>query len=142
MYYLLVAIVGLCLTVGARSSSQLAFTVVSGKNDNFFIRNNVTAAQLVLTSPDSIESGPRRLVVALPAGNSGALTHFLPLTTNNSLTVRLVNGSYQSVTEEDNNAGIQADLMLDNNATLGVTIVGAIRTVRGRVWLVPQTSVY
>lgn len=116
------------------TAAQLSFRVSSGGNDNFFLRDNVTSAQLLLTSHNST-SPLRRLVVALPAGNSGALAYFLPLDSSeicSSLAVRLVNGSFQTVTREFNNAGVQADLSIDGNATLGVTIIGAVRAMRGK----------
>ncbi|KAI0663733.1 hypothetical protein C8Q70DRAFT_907236 [Cubamyces menziesii] len=130
--------------VGPQNAS-LAFKVVSGGNDNYFLRDNLTSAQLLLTSANNT-SAARRLVVALPAGNTGALTYFLPKpdaavsqdgsgdsSTTGTLNVTLVDGSYKSATTDYFNVGVQADLTFDANATLGVTIVGAVRAMRDYV---------
>lgn len=124
-------------------NATLAFHVASGGNDNYFLRDGRTSAQLVLTSPNST-SEARRLVVALPAGNSGALVYFLPkdasMNTGSSganstspvaLGVTLVEGSLKSATADYFNIGVQAELAFDQNATLGVTIIGAVRAMRG-----------
>ncbi|KAI9001558.1 hypothetical protein BD414DRAFT_453177 [Trametes punicea] len=124
-------------TVGSQNAS-LAFKVVSGGNDNYFLRDNLTSSQLLLTSSNST-SPLRRLVVALPAGNSGALTYFLPKDAGSSgnsteaLNVTLVEGSFKSATADYSNVGVQADLNFDRNATLGVTIIGAVRAMRDYV---------
>ena len=111
---------------------SLSFKVTSGDNDNYFLRDNLTSAQLLLTSPNSTTSA-RRLVVALPAGNSGALAYFLPSNpaANSTLGIDLVEGSLKSTTTDYFNVGVQADLTFDGNATLGVTILGAVRAMRG-----------
>lgn len=134
------------------NASTLTFNVSSGGNDNYFYRDNVTSAQLVLTSANNTSTDVRRLVVALPAGNSGALVYFLPLsnsssggnstanststgnttsTSNSTLGISLMNGTLQSITDEFNNTGAQAELVFTGNATLGVTIIGAVRAMRG-----------
>jgi hypothetical protein len=110
------------------------FHVTSGSNENYFLRNNVTSSQLLLTSSNATASITRRLVVALPAGNDGALVYFLPTnTTPVPLNIELVNGTMKSTRKEFSNAGIQADVRFSTNATLGVTIVGAVRALRDYV---------
>lgn len=124
-------------------NTTLAFHVASGENDNYFLRDGRTSGQLVLTSANNT-SAARRLVVALPAGNSGALAYFLPMdastdagasggnsTSPTALGVTLVEGSLKSATVDYFNIGVQADLAFDRNATLGVTIIGAVRAMRG-----------
>ncbi len=71
--------------------------------------------------------------MALPAGNAGALAYFLPADTsgNGTLGVHLVEGSLRSATADYFNVGVQAELAFDANATLGATIVGAVRAMRG-----------
>ncbi|KAF4621368.1 hypothetical protein D9613_001000 [Agrocybe pediades] len=117
------------------SSSATTFHVTSGSNENFFYRDNITTAQLLLTSTNASTNTTRRLVAALPAGNNGALVYFLPKDTDNSpqLNMELVNGSMISVTAENGNRGVQADMQFSANATLGVTIVGAVRALRDYV---------
>ncbi|KAF8870883.1 hypothetical protein BD779DRAFT_1578468 [Infundibulicybe gibba] len=90
---------------------DLAFQVSSGGNDNYFLRDNVTSAQLVLTSPDNTLSSVRRIVFALPGGNTGAL----------------------ATTDDFQNVGAQADFTFSGNATLGVIIIGAVRAMRDYV---------
>ncbi|KAI0341534.1 hypothetical protein BDW22DRAFT_1421109 [Trametopsis cervina] len=120
-----------CAAKPTLSSDQLSFSVSVGGNDNHFIRDNVTSAQLLLTSPNASHA-PSRLVVAFPAGNSGALTYFLPLNSSD-ISIELVNGSLSSVAKEFNNSGVQADLHVQGNVTLGVTIIGAVRAMRDYV---------
>ncbi|KAI9066083.1 hypothetical protein FKP32DRAFT_1610261 [Trametes sanguinea] len=125
------ATTALAQIVGPQNAS-LSFKVVSGGNDNYFLRDNLTSAQLLLTSPNST-SAARRLVVALPAGNSGALTYLLPKDAGAALNVTVVEGSVRSATADYFNVGVQADLRFDGNATLGVTIIGAVRAMRDYV---------
>ncbi|KAI0366300.1 hypothetical protein BV20DRAFT_1124361 [Pilatotrama ljubarskyi] len=133
-----VCALGAAAQIVGEQNATLAFKVVSGGNDNYFLRDNLTSAQLLLTSANST-SAARRLVVALPAGNSGALTYFLPKndssnpTSTSALNVTLVEGSFRSATADYFNVGVQADLAFDRNATLGVTIIGAVRAMRDYV---------
>ncbi|TDL17991.1 hypothetical protein BD410DRAFT_793667 [Rickenella mellea] len=134
---LLLCLAALQLVVSAQSNSTtLSFQVQSGGNDNYFIRDDTSAAQVLVTSSNNT-SPVRRLVVALPAGNSGVLAYFLPLNgsgaTNSTLNVALQNGSLATTTELFNNTGVQADLSFSGNATLGVTILGAVRAMRDYV---------
>ncbi|KAF9477873.1 hypothetical protein BDN70DRAFT_933848 [Pholiota conissans] len=116
------------------SAPPTTFHVLSGSNDNYFYRDNTTSAQLLLTNAQATSvNTTRRLVVALPAGNNGALVYFLPKDTAGSLNVELVNGSLTSTTAANENKGIQADLIFSGNATVGVTIVGAVRALRDYV---------
>lgn len=147
-WHLFLALLGLvfallCHDINARTSNltSLSFQVLSGGNDNYFLRDNVTSAQLLLTSANNT-SPVRRLVFALPAGNSGGLVYFLPLpdnsTTgdvtingNSTLGISVVNGTFTSTTDKFNNSGAQVELAFSGNATLGVTIIGAVRAMRG-----------
>lgn len=113
------------------AQDRLSFQVTSGDNDNFFLRDNTTTAQLLLTKGNS-SSELRRLVVALPAGNSGALTYFIPQNnTDEQLTVTLEDGMFRSTTDDFDNVGIQANLKFSGNSSIGVTIIGAVRAMRG-----------
>ena len=117
----------------AVASSNFSFRVTHGGNENYFLRDNLTSAQVLLTSSNST-SALRRLIVALPAGNSGALTYFLPIdntTSGSNLTVMLQNNTLQSAVDDFDNVGIQANLNFTGNATLGVTVIGAVRAMRG-----------
>ncbi|KAF9508271.1 hypothetical protein BS47DRAFT_1373700 [Hydnum rufescens UP504] len=101
------------------STSRLSFHVASGGNDNYFLRDNVTSAQMLITSANATGS-VRRLVVAFPAGNSGALVYFLPMSAT----------QLPSITTEYGNVGVEVQLAFNRNATVGVTIIGAVRALR------------
>ena len=67
----------------------------------------------------------------MPAGNSGALSYFLPLNSNEQLSVQLVNSSLlQDAAGGFNNVGVQGRMTFSTDATLGVTILGAVRAMR------------
>lgn len=133
------------------TTQPTVFHVASGANENYFYRDNVTTAQLLLTSAASASPNTtRRLVAALPAGNNGALVYFLPIPHGSHpgppppiggnppspavqpLNINLINGTLQSTVAPDGNSGIQADVSFSTSATLGVTIVGAVRALRGK----------
>jgi hypothetical protein len=129
-----------------KKEEGISFQLLSGGNDNYFLRDSVTSGQLLLTNASNTLNDFSRLVVAFPAGNSGALVYFLPLGTDNKtlnapsacsgggsqrLSVSLVNGTLKSTQAEFSNAGVQADISFSGNTTLGVTIIGAVRAMRG-----------
>ena len=123
-------LVGLFARVSAQNASDsLAFSVLSGGNSNYFRRDNTTAAQLVLSGN---ASAVQRLVVALPAGNSGALAYFLA-NGSDTLNVDLVESSLSTTRQAFGMVGIRGTLAFSSNATLGVTILGATRAVRDYV---------
>jgi hypothetical protein len=62
----LVLLIGLPATSGATQKAPFHFEVTEGQNLNYFLRDGMTAAHLVLRSGSS-----PRLLVAFPAGNSG-----------------------------------------------------------------------
>ncbi|KAF8624481.1 hypothetical protein AX17_007110 [Amanita inopinata Kibby_2008] len=125
-------ILGLSSFVWAQSSPGLAFHVLGGGNDNYFYRDNITSAQLLVTAANNTNS-VRRIVVALPAGNSGGVAYFLPVVNTETLGLSLVDGSFKTTTEAYNNIGAQADMTFTGNAQLGVTIIGAVRALRDYV---------
>lgn len=102
------------------------------------------AAQAVVTSPlpDSDLSiiGPR-LIVAWPAGNSGACAYFSPQNgVNGTLGIELVNstagnplGPTNSAPQDGSglpNVGVQGLMRFNSSATLTLSILGSIRTIR------------
>ncbi|KAL5521350.1 hypothetical protein ACEPAG_9275 [Sanghuangporus baumii] len=120
----------LLLATVAQAALDFSFQITHGGNENYFFRDNLTSAQVLLTSANS-SSSLKRLVIAMPASNSGALTYFLPLdnsTSGSDFTVTLQNNTLESTTDDFDNVGVQANLNFTGNATLGVTIVGAVRT--------------
>ncbi|KAJ6119992.1 hypothetical protein N7523_004272 [Penicillium sp. IBT 18751x] len=112
--------------------------------DNFFYSDCNVAAQAVITSPlpDSNLSiiGPR-LIVAWPAGDSGACAFFAPQNgVNGSLSLELINSTdnqplnpvYTAPSNGNQypSVGIQGTLRFNSSATLTVPILGSIRTIR------------
>ena len=112
-----------------QTDDALNLHLKSGGFENYLWRSNITAAQVLLTSPN-VTDRLQRLVVAMPAGNSGALSYFLPVDENQQLSMQLVNGSLQNAIADFNNVGVQGLVSLNTDATLGVTIIGAVRAMR------------
>ncbi|CAG8038404.1 unnamed protein product [Penicillium salamii] len=111
---------------------------------NYFYSDCNVAAQAVVTTPqpDSDLSiiGPR-LIVAWPAGDSGACMFFEPHSSaNGTLAIELVNstigtplGPVYSAPKSPSkypSVGIQGVLRLNTTATLNLSILGSIRTIR------------
>jgi hypothetical protein len=96
--------------------------------DNYVYRDDVTSAQVVLSANASTD--PSRLILAFPKGNTGALTYFLPFTNGSTLDVGLDRTSLRSVSQSDNQTGLSGNLTLTSDATLGVTLIGSVRTLR------------
>ncbi|KZT50991.1 hypothetical protein CALCODRAFT_504066 [Calocera cornea HHB12733] len=120
--------------------APLYFHLSSGGNENYFFRDNVTAAQVLFTSSNSTTTA-RRFVTAMPAGNSGALMYFLPLNASVSnatgppLDVQLVNSSLPlaHTLETWDNVGVKGQMSFSADAQLGVAIIGAVRAMRDYV---------
>jgi hypothetical protein len=111
------------------SDPNINLHLSSGGNDNYLWRSNVTAAQVLLTSP-SVPDRLQRFVVGMPAGNSGTLSYFLPLKNNVTLSVQLLNGTLSDAVTDFDNVGVQGSLSFSADASLGVTIIGAVRAMR------------
>lgn len=110
--------------------------------DNYFYSDCNVAAQAVVTSPlpDSNLSiiGPR-LIVAWPAGDSGACAFFAPQNgENGTLSIQLINSTdahplsavYNASSDGPPHVGIQGILRFNESAKLTVPILGSIRTIR------------
>jgi hypothetical protein len=108
---------------------------------NYFYSDRHVAAHVVVTSPipesDLSIIGPR-LIVAWPAGNSGACMFFQPADgKNGSLHIELINSTVGSPLAPVNLAldgypgkGIEAVFQLDTAAKLPLSILGSIRAIR------------
>lgn len=111
--------------------------------DNFFYSDCNVDAQVVLTSPlpesNLTVIGPR-LVIAWPAGNSGEAFFFQPSNgPNGTLAIQLVNSTLGSpLTYYRSNStgpgpatvGVQGVVSFNASATLAVSILGSVRTIR------------
>ena len=67
----------------------------------------------------------------MPAGDSGALSYFLRLNSSKQLSAQLVRNSLlQDATGSFNNVGVQGRMTFSTDATLGITVLGAVRAMR------------
>ncbi|KAF8512552.1 hypothetical protein BU17DRAFT_54049 [Hysterangium stoloniferum] len=120
------------LVLAQVSDANLNLHLTSGGYDNYLWRSNITAAQVLLTSPN-VTDRPQRFVVGMPAGNSGALSYFLPVEGDKTLSVQLLNGTLEDAVGDFDNVGVQGGLSFSSDAILGVTIIGAVRAMRDYV---------
>jgi hypothetical protein len=109
--------------------------------ENYFYSDRNVAAQLVVTSPlpDSDLSiiGPR-VIVAWPAGNSGACMFFEPENgKNGSLGIKVINSTVGEplapvhiARDGHPDIGVQAVLEFDTAAELSLSILGSVRAIR------------
>jgi hypothetical protein len=111
--------------------------------DNYFYSDCNTDAQVVITSPlqDSNLTiiGPR-LIVAWPAGNSGACAFFQPQNgVNGSLGISLISSTVgtnlssvyiPSSESQYPSVGVKGSLRFNSSAVLAVSILGSVRTIR------------
>lgn len=110
--------------------------------DNYFYSDRDVAAQLVVTSPlpDSDLSiiGPR-VVVAWPAGNSGACMFFQPENgLNGSLGITMINSTFGSPLAPVNvpregsypSVGVKGVIHFNTSAALSLSILGSVRAIR------------
>lgn len=117
------------ITVPERSEPEehpherLAFRITEGNVDNYFFRQGPIAAHVLTTS------GIRpRIIVAFPAGNSGAGVWFEPLATTALLTIE---GDLEGIERPDGMRGITATIRV-SVPRLQVTqaVLGSIRILR------------
>ncbi|KPI45637.1 S-adenosylmethionine mitochondrial carrier protein [Cyphellophora attinorum] len=113
----------------------------SAPYDNYFYSDCNVAAQMILTSPSAGNDlqviGPR-VIVAWPAGNSGACLFFKPENgVNGTLAIKLVNSTIGSplgpvYIEGDDipYVGIEGVLHLNSTAVVSLSILGSIRAIR------------
>ncbi|KAF8911624.1 hypothetical protein CPB84DRAFT_1912879 [Gymnopilus junonius] len=106
-------------TLPAPVPTSTSFHVTSGSNENYFFRDNITTGQLLLTSTSASASITRRLVVALPAGNNGAL-----------VTGQWNDEEHSGTRWEQRHRG---GFDFQCQYYVGVTIVGAVRAMRDYV---------
>ncbi|KAL5113366.1 hypothetical protein ACEQ8H_008759 [Pleosporales sp. CAS-2024a] len=129
------------------SCSEAASTLnlVDGAYDNHFYNDCHASSHVIVTSPrvgDDLDFIKPRLLVAWPAGNSGALALFEP--TNGqagTLTMKLeqsgTGGALRPVYETDAGAtprvGVSGTISFNDSATLAVPVLGSIRAIRSYV---------
>ena len=122
--------------------SPSTFHLSSPPYENYFYSDCHASTQVVVTSPSTDSNlsiiGPR-LLVAWPAGNSGAVVYFAPQNgINGSLSVTLVNSSignplgpvYQASEERNATVGVVGEFSLNSSAMISSAILGSVRTIR------------
>ena len=109
--------------------------------ENYFYSDRNVAAQLVVTSPlpnSDLEIIGPRVIVAWPAGNSGACMFFQPENgENGTLGIKVVNSTVGSPLtsvriERDRypSVGVKGVIHFNNTADLSLSILGSIRAIR------------
>lgn len=125
-------------TSNSTTSNLLGDVFFVGYN-NYAFRDDVIAAQLVI-SANASSSRPSRLIVAFPQGNTGFATYFIPTNGTSSADLQVVPDietlssvtfpSESSAGNATNQTGITCNLSFNSDMSLGVTLIGSIRTVR------------
>ncbi|KAH6875035.1 hypothetical protein BKA58DRAFT_427756 [Alternaria rosae] len=107
-----------------------------GPHNNHFYSDCHTSVHVIVTSPQP-NSDPNvvkpRLLVAWPAGNSGAMARFAPESGQGSLNISLLaseNGQSVEPLNATDRVGISGSINFDVAARLTVPILGSIRSIR------------
>jgi hypothetical protein len=116
------------------------FHISSPPYENYFYSDQNVAAQVVVTSPlpdSNLEVVSPRVIVAWPAGNSGACMFFEPENgMNGTLAIKLINsksGSSLGPFLEKNDppsVGVTGSLHFNSTAVLSLSILGSVRAIR------------
>lgn len=130
-----------CVQMPGLKTDATTLHLSSGPYENYFYSDCNVAAQIVVTSPlqgsDLKVIGPR-LVVAWPAGNSGACIFFEPRNeSNGTLAIKFVNSTVGSplapvhIARKDlPSVGVKGVLHLNSTAVLSLSILGSVRAIR------------
>lgn len=124
------------------NSSLLLGPINFAGYDNYLYRDDKTAAQIVLSSNAS-NSKPSRFLVAFPEGNTGVVAYFIPSNASSSsgnssnsnstskpLKLSLDPKSLSTVSGANNQMGLSGTLNLTSDVSLGVVLIGSVRTLR------------
>lgn len=110
-------------------SADLDVDVSFGGYINQFLRDDLVSA-VVLTSANS--SVAQRLLIATPAGNSGAVAYFNATNNSSNFALALLPGTLQSV-QIGSNTGVTGLLTFSADAQLVRAVVGSVRAMRDYV---------
>ncbi|CAO2653363.1 Nn.00g027740.m01.CDS01 [Neocucurbitaria sp. VM-36] len=107
-------------------------------HDNYFYSDCHSSAHVIVTSPrpgSDLNIVKPRLLVAWPAGNSGALALFAPESgQDGTLAVRLenstTNGEPLDPIDDSSRVGVSGSITFNDTARLTVPILGSIRAIR------------
>jgi hypothetical protein len=118
----------------AEAASRLQLQ--DGPHNNHFYSDCRTSVHVIVTSPQSDSDNDvvkPRLLVAWPAGNSGAMARFAPESGQGSLSVSLEepeNGESVEPLSASGSIGVSGSINFDVAARLTVPILGSIRSIR------------
>ena len=107
-----------------------------GPQKNYLYSDCHTSAHVIVTTPrpDSNTSVVKpRLIVAWPAGNSGAMAYFAPESGQGSLNISLEesgNGETVQPLNASDRVGVSASINFNTTARLTQPILGSIRAIR------------
>lgn len=107
-------------------------------HDNYFYSDCHTSAHVIVTSPQpgsNLDIVKPRLLVAWPAGNSGALALFAPESGQQgtlaiSLQKSTTSGQWLDPINESSRVGVSGSIKFNDTARLTVPILGSIRAIR------------
>ena len=119
----------LAAAAAAAAQTELNVTVNTQGYQNYFLRQDNTSVVTLLSASPGIT---QRLLVATPAGNSGAFSYFNSTDNTTSFQIALINSSLHTV-QQGSNSGIAGTLSFSSNATLTRAVVGSVRTMRDYV---------
>jgi hypothetical protein len=141
-WYLLAASFGLTLAADCPASR---LHLSEAPYENYFLSDCITSSHVIVTSPDANTDNSNakpRLLVAWPAGNSGAAAYF-EAENNGTLGLQLENStSYGEILDtvneppadgaenENPRVGVKGLIHFDTPALLTLPILGSIRSIR------------
>lgn len=122
-------LINLLLLVVLVSGDNLSFNLDRAGFKNYFVRDDYSAGQiLVPNKPDNVQ----RFLAGFPAGDSGLLMYFV--SNGSSLSLKLAEDKIQTVDAQkansDNYTAVKGTLDLNQDSSLGVTVLGSARAVR------------
>lgn len=100
-------------------------------HENYFYRDSITSAQVLVTSLSASLKIPTRLLIAFPAGNSGAAIYLNP-TSAPRLIISLV-GNVVFSYKDGKQVGITGQISLDSRGYIDFAMLGSIRGIRNYV---------
>jgi hypothetical protein len=142
LWYLLAASVGFTLAADCPASR---LHLSEAPYENYFLSDCITSSHVIVTSPDENTNNSNakpRLLVAWPAGNSGAAAYF-EAENDGTLTLHLENSTsdgevLETVNEpaadgaknENPRVGVKGLIHFDTPALLTLPILGSVRSIR------------
>ncbi|OAK99485.1 hypothetical protein IQ06DRAFT_294810 [Phaeosphaeriaceae sp. SRC1lsM3a] len=125
------------------SDAPSRLNLVDGPHDNYFYSDCHSSTHVIVTSPrsgDDVNFIRPRLLVAWPAGNSGALAIFAPANgkagtlamsvEKNSSTSEAFESIYELDAGDVPRVGVKGNINFNDSAILAVPVLGSVRAIR------------